>query len=191
MTATITSRTPSQLLLERLAAARQATDSLFELVEPVALYDRPIPERNRIIFYLGHLEAFDWNLLQPVLPGVTSFDPALDRLFAFGIDPVDGQLPSDQPSDWPALAVVDKYTARLRATLDAALERSEVSATLLNTAIEHRWMHAETLAYMLHQLPAGRKIRGGPNGTPSGGFFRRRNRADPRRVRHAGSASRW
>jgi ergothioneine biosynthesis protein EgtB len=31
--------------------------------------------------------------------------------------------------------------------------------TLLNVAIEHRLMHVETLAYMLHQLPLDRKIR--------------------------------
>jgi ergothioneine biosynthesis protein EgtB len=30
--------------------------------------------------------------------------------------------------------------------------------TLLNVAIEHRLMHAETLAYMLHQLPFDRKV---------------------------------
>jgi len=30
---------------------------------------------------------------------------------------------------------------------------------LLNVAIEHRLMHAETLAYMLHQLPLDRKVR--------------------------------
>lgn len=31
-------------------------------------------------------------------------------------------------------------------------------ATLLNVAIEHRLMHAETLAYMFHQLPLNRKV---------------------------------
>ena len=30
---------------------------------------------------------------------------------------------------------------------------------LLNVAIEHRLMHAETLAYMLHQLPFDNKVR--------------------------------
>jgi ergothioneine biosynthesis protein EgtB len=30
---------------------------------------------------------------------------------------------------------------------------------LLNVAVEHRLMHAETLAYMLHQLPLDRKVR--------------------------------
>ena len=48
-------------LLERLHEARQITDSLFDIVRPEALYDRPIGERHRIIFYIGHLEAFDWN----------------------------------------------------------------------------------------------------------------------------------
>ena len=32
-------------------------------------------------------------------------------------------------------------------------------STLLNVAIEHRLMHAETLAYMLHQLPLDRKVK--------------------------------
>ncbi len=90
-----------QTLLQRLAEARKQTDKLFDLVRADSLYARPIPERHRIIFYLGHLEAFDWNLLQPHLPNTRVFDPAFDRLFAFGIDPVDGGLPSDQPSDWP------------------------------------------------------------------------------------------
>ncbi len=33
------------------------------LVRPEAFYERPVPERHRIIFYVGHLEAFDWNLI--------------------------------------------------------------------------------------------------------------------------------
>ena len=80
------------------------TDRLFDLVRADSLYDRPIPERHRIIFYVGHLEAFDWNLLEPRPANVKVFDREFDRLFAFGIDPVDGGLPTDQPSDWPAHA---------------------------------------------------------------------------------------
>jgi gamma-glutamyl hercynylcysteine S-oxide synthase len=143
-------------LLDRLDGARAQTDRLFEIVRPDSLYDRPIAERHRIVFYIGHLEAFDWNLLrsQSSLP---PFDPGLDQLFAFGIDPVDGGLPSDQPSDWPALDQVRRYGARIREELGAVLDR--VPEILLNTAIEHRLMHAETLAYMLHQLALEKKIR--------------------------------
>jgi gamma-glutamyl hercynylcysteine S-oxide synthase len=147
-------------LLGRVVEARRRMDKLFNLVSEDSLYRRPIPERHRVIFYLGHVEAFDWNLLHPRIPGAKAFDPEFDRLFAFGIDPVDGCLPSDQPSDWPARQQIEHYRNRIRATLDAALERNfgdwagdESPRVLLNVAIEHRLMHAETLAYMLHQLP--------------------------------------
>ncbi len=79
-----------KLLLQRVSDARRRSDALFEIVQPEALYDRPIPERHRIVFYIGHLEAFDWNLLHETPLGLRSFDPEFDRLFAFGIDPVGG-----------------------------------------------------------------------------------------------------
>jgi iron(II)-dependent oxidoreductase len=152
-------------LLNRIAEARRQTDRLFELVRADSMYQRPIPERHRIIFYLGHLEAFDWNLLHERLPNAASFDPEFDRLFAFGIDPVDGGLPSDQPSDWPSRPQIERYRNRIRTILDAALmdrrfcdwSGEEDPRVLLNVAIEHRLMHAETLAYMLHQLPFEQK----------------------------------
>jgi gamma-glutamyl hercynylcysteine S-oxide synthase len=156
-------------LLERVSEARRRSDALFGIVRPDSLYARPIPERHRIIFYIGHLEAFDWNLLHENVLGLKSFHPEFDRLFAFGIDPVGGGLPTDQPSDWPSLDAVRGYVARIRAALDEKLADGSLESparmrdgfpleTLLNVAIEHRLMHVETLAYMLHQLPIDRKI---------------------------------
>jgi gamma-glutamyl hercynylcysteine S-oxide synthase len=154
-------------LLERLSDARTRTDELFGIVRRESLYERPIPERHRIVFYIGHLEAFDWNLMRERLFDEKSFDLTLDKLFAFGIDPVGGGLPADQPSDWPSLDAVNKYVSRIREAIDARLpellqpnaRRREFSPMqLLNVAIEHRLMHAETLAYMLHQLPLDKKI---------------------------------
>lgn len=106
------------------------------------------------------IEAFDWNLLRTHLD-IGRFNPAFDKLFAFGIDPIDGSAPSDQPSDWPGLNQVEGYRQRIRAELDAALgeaEESEELVQLLNIAVEHRLMHAETLEYMLHQLPYAAKL---------------------------------
>jgi ergothioneine biosynthesis protein EgtB len=137
-----------------LAGARGQTDRLFDLVRPDSLYQRPIAERHRIIFYLGHLEAFDWNLLRPHMRNVPPFHPEFDRLFAFGIDPVDGGLPSDRPEDWPSIGEVLSYNRHVRETLDDA----DHDEALLHMAREHRLMHAETLAYMLHQLPLDRKL---------------------------------
>jgi gamma-glutamyl hercynylcysteine S-oxide synthase len=154
-------------LSKRLKAARARSDELFEIVRPAALYDRPISERHRIVFYLGHLEAFDWNLLREPL-GLASFHSEFDKLFAFGIDPVDGGLPTDKPKDWPSPSQVREYDRRIRTELDDALRaiasrdpslaRLE-NGRLLEVAIEHRLMHLETLCYMLHQLPVDRKCR--------------------------------
>ena len=182
----------SHKLIQQMAEARRQTDDLFAIVSPDSLYERPIAERHRIIFYIGHLEAFDWNLLHKSALRLKPLNPELDRLFAFGIDPVDGGLPSDQPSQWPSIDAVREYVRQTRAVLDEALldqplpdrqildqlkdqpkdrpkedaYASESSSgrdgfslvTLLNVAVEHRLMHAETLAYMLHQLPFNHKI---------------------------------
>lgn len=166
----------SELLL-RFSEARVRSDALFCIVRENALFERPIPERHRIVFYIGHLEAFDWNLLGETL-GLRSFHPEFDRLFAFGIDPVGGGLPNDQPSDWPSLERVRDYAARVRLAIDDRLNPDLIDSdtpssgksgqkwdahvssltTLVNVAIEHRLMHLETLAYMFHQLPLNQKI---------------------------------
>src|SRR5512134_330680 len=80
-------------LLGQLQYARSRTDALFDLVKPEALYDRPIAERHRIVFYLGHLEAFEWNMICAETFGMKTVNSEFDRLFAFGIDPTDGNLP--------------------------------------------------------------------------------------------------
>jgi ergothioneine biosynthesis protein EgtB len=150
-------------LLLRWAESREETDRLFSTLTPDALYSRPIPERHRVVFYIGHLEAFEWNLLRQHL-SLDRFHAEYDRLFAFGIDPVDGGLPSDQPSDWPAMTEVLTYRNQVRQQLDAALANAaetEELMQLMNIAIEHRLMHAETLEYMFHQLPFSAKIHPG------------------------------
>jgi hypothetical protein len=153
-------------LHSRIINARKRTDDVFRIVREDALYERPIAERHRIIFYVGHVEAFDWNLLAQRAFGLTSFYPSFDQLFAFGIDPVGGGLPTDKASDWPKREEVEQYNQRLRNELDGAIARAmrhpseghPQLASMLEVAVEHRLMHAETLAYMLHQLPAEKKL---------------------------------
>jgi gamma-glutamyl hercynylcysteine S-oxide synthase len=175
MGATATAVRTRHDLQTRLLDARAKTDALFGIVREEAMYDRPISERHRIIFYLGHVEAFDWNLLADRAFGLRSLHRTFDQLFAFGIDPVGGGLPSDTPRDWPEREEVEGYIRRLRRELDGAiknvLERPAEGhpqlIPMLEVAIEHRLMHAETLAYMLHRLPSDRKVRG-PIGATSG-----------------------
>jgi iron(II)-dependent oxidoreductase len=153
--------------------ARKQSDELFELVRPRALYERPIPERHRIIFYLGHLEAFDWNQIARGALGIDSFHPSFDRLFEFGIDPPPGQAPQDRPSDWPSVDEVHTYNHAVRERIDGLLPRAPEQ--IVHVALEHRLMHVETLAYILHNLPLDQKIAPErPKAVPA-----RQNRARP------------
>ncbi|MCY0387769.1 SUMF1/EgtB/PvdO family nonheme iron enzyme [Robbsia sp. Bb-Pol-6] len=154
------------------------TDELFDRIHPEYLVARPVAERHRLLFYIGHLEAFDWNLLSGRLFDVPAFNPAFDRLFAFGIDPVGGGLPTDQPADWPSLEAIREYRDEVRRRIVAQIADTDFSgagqpgagqpgagqpgaqvdpATLLQVVIEHRQMHAETLAYLIHQMPLAQK----------------------------------
>ncbi len=145
---------PATRLVHALARSRLRTDALFGLVRPEAFLDRPVPERHRTIFYFGHLEAFDWNLLSQAA-GIPSFQPEFDQLFAFGIDPEPGQLPQDKRSDWPEKREVQRYHLRVRQAIDDL--STQVSEEMLSVALEHRLMHAETFAYLLHDLSTTQK----------------------------------
>src|SRR5205807_10573930 len=72
--------------------------------------------------------------------------------------------------DWPSITLGEKDGSLVSQTVGDRLATVSPSdhagdgfsaSTLLNVAIEHRLMHAETLAYMLHQLSLDAKIRQG------------------------------
>jgi formylglycine-generating enzyme required for sulfatase activity len=139
-----------------MESARARTDELFALLSPSAVYSRPVPERHRLIFYLGHLEAFDWNLICRKTLDIPSFHPQFDKLFEFGIDPPVGKAADDQPADWPAVEEVLGYKRRVRQIIDDSL--GQAPEQLVHVAIEHRLMHAETFAYLIHNLPCNQKF---------------------------------
>ena len=87
--------TPLHPLLARLAEARQKTDAVFGIASRVP-DERPISERHR---------SCSTSAISKRSTGTSSTSaferpsptPDLTQLFAFGIDPVDGGLPRDQP----------------------------------------------------------------------------------------------
>lgn len=151
--------------LDDLERARRITDGLFAQVKPEAIYDRPIPERHRILFYLGHLEAFDWNLIGRRTLGREPVSRTLDDLFAFGIDPPPGRLPEDRVEDWPSVDRAQEYVGNVRSALDAVFD--DAPPELRAMAIEHRLMHAETFSYILHNLHYERRSRPAETGNPT------------------------
>lgn len=158
-----TSRVRSELRA-KLVAARRATDGLFALLTPKGMAQRPIAERHRFVFYLGHLEAFDWNLVCRDALGHGSVNAGFEQLFAFGIDPIDGG-PTDTAADWPTQEHLTPWIRRVRQAVDDALDRAPLTGWLEDAwaarlAVEHRLMHAETLCYLLQRTPLRFKRRG-------------------------------
>lgn len=147
----------SSTLRAALNEAREHMDGIFSLINPDSFYERGIPERHRLIFYLGHVEAFDWNQICRWNLGKSSFHAEFDELFEAGIDPKEGALPQDHPSDWPALDEVRQYNQRVRKEVDQVFD--EVPVDIRHIAIEHRWMHVETTAFILHRLSQTSKIK--------------------------------
>ena len=142
-------------LIQAINEARTCSDTMFTMIRPDSFYERPVPERHRFVFYLGHLEAFDWNMICRNSLGLPSPHKELDELFAFGIDPPPGELPQDQRTDWPSVKEVHRYNTEVRQTLDKLLP--EAPEDTLHVAAEHRLMHVETLSYILHSLSPERK----------------------------------
>ena len=136
--------------LTQLQSARAESDRLFDILQPSALYERPIAQRHRVIFYIGHLDGFDSIQICREALGVKSSDPDLDALFQAGIDPDPAHLPADTPSDWPSLEHVRGYADRCRRLVDEHLDRAPEDVVAM--ALEHRQMHLETLAYMFHNF---------------------------------------
>jgi gamma-glutamyl hercynylcysteine S-oxide synthase len=156
------------VLLE-LREARAESDRLFRYLTPEAMYQRPIAERHRVLFYLGHLDGFDAIQICREGLGLKLRDPELDNLFQAGIDPDSSHLPSDTPADWPTLQQIRAYVDRSRYQVDQSLDRAPLDVVFL--ALEHRLMHLETLAYMFHNFAHDCKVPPAeePHGTLSAG----------------------
>ncbi|MBV9083876.1 MAG: SUMF1/EgtB/PvdO family nonheme iron enzyme [Acidobacteriaceae bacterium] len=146
----------SSKLREEIRSARSQSDHLFSILKAEALYDRPIAERHRVIFYIGHLDGFDSIQICREGMGIRSPEPELDTLFQAGIDPDSSHLPNDEPSDWPSLERVQGYVARCRKQVDKYLDDAPEHVILMS--LEHRLMHLETLAYMFHNFDHSVKL---------------------------------
>jgi gamma-glutamyl hercynylcysteine S-oxide synthase len=149
---------------------RERSAQLFDLLGDDAYYSRPIALRHPIVFYEGHLPAFSFNTLVKRGLGRPSIDPALETLFARGIDPHESQAgrDNDARAGWPDRATVLAFAAEADRQVLDALAKGEIAQPghpLLNDAeaafciLEHEAMHQETLLYMWHRLPLEAKRR--------------------------------
>lgn len=134
---------------ESLQRCWGATDAFFQSVPDWC--EKPIDVRHPFKFYYGHILAFaKLKLLPEDLPS------PMDIMFSRGIDPnvVDPSKCHSHPEvppEWPTREEIEGYVQKTRAKLLTALARNGISSRLVLLALEHEYMHMETLAYMRAQ----------------------------------------
>ena len=162
-------------LVDTYRRNRQRTRQLFDLLTGEdTYYSQPISLRHPIVFYEGHLPAFSFNTLVKRGLGGASIDPALEQLFARGIDPdEDAAAGSDAERNrarWPSREAVQQFADEADARVLDALASAEIEQAghpLLDRGeavfaiLEHEAMHQETLLYMWHRLPL--ELKQGPD----------------------------
>src|SRR5437867_11087737 len=108
-------------LLDWFAINRRRSRELFDSVAPDAYESRPIPLRNPICFYEGHLPAFNVNTLIKRGLQEKGIDPDYEILFERGIDPEDETAVGRPPFRWPPREAIQAYGDRADDTAREAL----------------------------------------------------------------------
>src|SRR4051794_17055209 len=152
---------------------RAVTQQLFAIPREETYYERPIPLRNPIVFYEGHLPAFAVNTLVKLVLKERGIDEHAEVLFARGIDPED-EVAAKSPTDlWPKRENVLAYGAAADKLITHALCDGNIDLDDRQSALailEHEQMHQETLLYMFHELAYEKKVPRAPinGGTGAG-----------------------
>jgi gamma-glutamyl hercynylcysteine S-oxide synthase len=166
-----------EILLAWYRSARARTREIFDIVKPDSFYERPIPLRNPIVFYEGHLPGFSVNTLVKQALGREGVDAELETLFARGIDPGSQAEVRDPREGWPEAEQVRAFANACDVLVEDAIATGDLEDEKLLrggeavfTVLEHELMHQETLLYMLHNFPFEKKQRKtspAPSSTPN------------------------
>jgi formylglycine-generating enzyme required for sulfatase activity len=139
---------------------RAVSRRIFSIPIDDAYYDRPIALRNPIVFYEGHLPAFNINTLMKLALKCRGVDERYEILFARGIDPDSVDAVKSPTEVWPSRAEVQAYAARADGIIEDGLRhgRFHDDGQAAFTILEHEQMHQETLLYIVHEMPYARKV---------------------------------
>jgi len=171
-------------LANKLKKSWTVADLIFNLIneENGGFHQQPISLRHPFIFYLGHLSAFEINqffnnfLKDPTICSSKNNDfVGFDTIFERGLDPdVDDPTKchshSPAPKTWPSVSVIQKYRKYVQelvlSNLGKLLAKSKTGTNvmvsrgrIIHMCVEHTFMHAETLLYMLQILEQKYKVR--------------------------------
>lgn len=126
-----------------------------------AFYLRADPLRHPIIFYLGHTAAFFINKLNIAKYITHRINPALESMFAVGVDEMSWDDLNATHYDWPSVLETKAYRNAVRAYVDSYITNLKIEMPItwssplwtIIMGIEHARIHIETSSVLIRQLP--------------------------------------
>jgi 5-histidylcysteine sulfoxide synthase/putative 4-mercaptohistidine N1-methyltranferase len=151
---------------KRLEIARYFTNTfdvytrLFDcLADDKGYFQKSIPLRHPLIFYLGHTATFFVNklVLAKLLP--ERIDPEMESTFAVGVDEMSWDDLNEDHYEWPSVAAVMDYRDKVRATVLELIESLPLTLPInwespwwpIVMGIEHERIHLETSSVLIRQ----------------------------------------
>ncbi|PTT47066.1 SAM-dependent methyltransferase, partial [Aeromonas sp. HMWF014] len=137
-------------------------DSLFDcLADERAWFNKAIPLRHPLIFYYGHTAAFCINKLLAARLIDCRIDARIEAMVAIGVDEMSWDDLDETHYDWPKVAELRSYRAKVRARVIDFIHRMPLSlpidwqspAWVILMGIEHERIHLETSSVLIRQLP--------------------------------------
>jgi len=129
------------------------------LVDDNGFYQKAIPLRHPLIFYMGHTATFFVNklVLAKLLP--QRIDPNMESVFAVGVDEMSWDDLSDESYNWPSVAEVKEYRAKVRAAVLQLIDKLPLVLPIdwenawwpIVMGIEHERIHLETTSVLIRQ----------------------------------------
>ena len=143
------------LLYSRNAMLKSVWKESDNIFSKTNIYNiKPIPLRNPLLFYIGHVACFGKHIMFNEL-----YDKSkMDLMFQRGIDPNTNDPSqchwhSELPKQLPSIIHVMNYVNKCRNyILNTYPLNSKTNNWRLHMAIEHEQMHQETFCYLLAQL---------------------------------------
>ena len=129
------------------------------LVDDTGFYQKPIPLRHPLIFYLGHTATFFINKLLLANLLQERIDPQMESIFAVGVDEMSWDDLSDKHYNWPSVSEVKNYRSKVRARVLQLIESLDLSLPInwenpwwpIVMGIEHERIHLETSTVLIRQ----------------------------------------
>ncbi len=155
-----------ELLRHYFHQTHSIDEKLYEsLADNSSFYLRADPLRHPLVFYLGHTAAFYINKL--IIGRVIGerINPAMESMFAIGVDEMSWDDLNEAHYDWPPIPEVRKYRDLVRARVDKLISELPLDERGITwespwwgiiMGIEHQRIHLETSSVLIRQLPLER-----------------------------------